>query len=39
MITRVSEKVIPIIPELIIQSQTIDSSDPKRLEWKMFRQT
>ena len=25
-------------PELIMQSQTSDS-DPKRLEWKMFRQT
>lgn len=38
MITRVSETMTPTIPELIMPSQTSDS-DPKRLEWKMFRQT
>lgn len=38
MITRVSEKRTPIIPELIMPSQTSDS-DPRRLEWKMFKQT
>lgn len=38
MITRVSEKMTPIIPELIMQSQTSDS-DPRRLERKMFRKT